>query len=489
MFLRLLISFLLLQIQIYSFSQSNVIISDFNSRPLSRTANGNTIFAGSSSGLPSIIKLDPNNNLVWSRELSSSGQFLSIVAKNESIYLTNFSQNDFRILKMDVIGNLVWSKSYNQSSVGPLNFPLKLYNDSLFSAYIDATELKIFCLDTFGNVLWNKTISVTNESFPISDIWKFRNDVYVSFNAAGHYNLVKFSNSGNLLWHKTYSNNLVNLNYSANTVIHNDGTFTLTGTANVNGTSFLKIDTLGNVIDYKFFDYGASNHLGKSIYYNGKYYLGGFRGDPLSTVQKLRYYISEFDSVFNPLRQIHFDYITTSPLFHLDLIHDGNGFNMVNFIGPDAIFFRFSDLNQITCDTTHFSIDSIPISTFAISNNFSSNLGVTLVADSPIFQNSSVILYPGCQINGVENNATGNEKYSIYPNPNNGQFTLNYNLREGENGSFKIYNAIGQLVYHGNLKQNNGSHNFDLDLSSGVYVWAVESGNAILKNEKFTIIK
>ncbi len=77
----------------------------------------------------------------------------------------------------------------------------------------------------------------------------------------------------------------------------------------------------------------------------------------------------------------------------------------------------------------------------------------------------------------------------FYPNPNNGNFALNYNLGESSKGKFKVYNSIGQLVYQSKLIQNNGSQNFNLNLASGVYVWSVETGNAVLRKDKFVVVK
>lgn len=86
---------------------------------------------------------------------------------------------------------------------------------------------------------------------------------------------------------------------------------------------------------------------------------------------------------------------------------------------------------------------------------------------------------------------------SIFPNPNNGEFSLHYNLNtpdchQGDCGVFKIYNAIGQIVFQEKLLQNNGVRNYQLNLASGVYVWEVlpiviGRGDEVLKREKLII--
>jgi hypothetical protein len=78
---------------------------------------------------------------------------------------------------------------------------------------------------------------------------------------------------------------------------------------------------------------------------------------------------------------------------------------------------------------------------------------------------------------------------SIFPNPNNGEFVLNYNLADFEEGVFKIYNAIGQIVFEEKLIQNNGVSNFQLRLASGAYVWEVRSQDAVLKRERMIVVK
>lgn len=83
---------------------------------------------------------------------------------------------------------------------------------------------------------------------------------------------------------------------------------------------------------------------------------------------------------------------------------------------------------------------------------------------------------------------------SVFPNPNNGEFSLHYNLNtpdchQGDCGVFKIYNAIGQMVFEEKLLQNNGVRNLQLDLAAGVYVWEVESLDEILKRKKMIIYK
>ncbi len=62
----------------------------------------------------------------------------------------------------------------------------------------------------------------------------------------------------------------------------------------------------------------------------------------------------------------------------------------------------------------------------------------------------------------------------IYPNPNSGKFTLEYENLDSEI-SLEIFNNLGQLVHHTNLHQNKTQ--FDLALRNGIYLIKIKSNN------------
>jgi hypothetical protein len=72
-----------------------------------------------------------------------------------------------------------------------------------------------------------------------------------------------------------------------------------------------------------------------------------------------------------------------------------------------------------------------------------------------------------------------NRDFSVYPNPNNGQMTVSYNLEEGENGHLFIYSTLGELVFQRPL--NGGSNQMEVDvigMSSGIYLLKIDvNGN------------
>jgi hypothetical protein len=71
---------------------------------------------------------------------------------------------------------------------------------------------------------------------------------------------------------------------------------------------------------------------------------------------------------------------------------------------------------------------------------------------------------------------THNEPFSVFPNPNNGDFEINfqYDMRDAV---LKIFNALGAEVYNEHLKGNiAGRRKFHLDFASGIYILVLQAG-------------
>jgi hypothetical protein len=81
---------------------------------------------------------------------------------------------------------------------------------------------------------------------------------------------------------------------------------------------------------------------------------------------------------------------------------------------------------------------------------------------------------------------------NIFPNPNNGQATIRFELKQEEYVKIAIYNSMGQLVNSmepGMLHAGSNTVNFDgQDLSTGIYFVNVISGNQLV-SKKINIIK
>lgn len=78
---------------------------------------------------------------------------------------------------------------------------------------------------------------------------------------------------------------------------------------------------------------------------------------------------------------------------------------------------------------------------------------------------------------------TQNHQINIYPNPNNGIFTVEINVT----GNFDIeaYNIIGELIYAGRLKA--GLNSIDLKAEAGVYYYSILDAKKIIHQGKLIV--
>jgi hypothetical protein len=85
---------------------------------------------------------------------------------------------------------------------------------------------------------------------------------------------------------------------------------------------------------------------------------------------------------------------------------------------------------------------------------------------------------------------TKNVSFNLYPNPNNGNFTLVYNLGNETVGKFEIYNEVGMEIGEYLLNSSSGTMPVsNPNLSQGIYFYKVFTGNQILKVGKTVIMK
>jgi hypothetical protein len=87
-------------------------------------------------------------------------------------------------------------------------------------------------------------------------------------------------------------------------------------------------------------------------------------------------------------------------------------------------------------------------------------------------------------------NKIASETIALYPNPNNGNFTLEYNIGNETNGKVRIYNTLGEMVGEYSLENSEGTMNIsNTELSNGVYIWKLYTNSQVDKFGKIIIIK
>jgi len=67
----------------------------------------------------------------------------------------------------------------------------------------------------------------------------------------------------------------------------------------------------------------------------------------------------------------------------------------------------------------------------------------------------------------------------MYPNPNDGKFNLNFNLKNKADAEVTVYDTQGKQVYSEKLPNFSGDYNKAIDISSntkGVYFVKIQQG-------------
>ncbi|MNX65731.1 hypothetical protein D3C86_968000 [compost metagenome] len=92
-----------------------------------------------------------------------------------------------------------------------------------------------------------------------------------------------------------------------------------------------------------------------------------------------------------------------------------------------------------------------------------------------------------CQTNGsssykigvTQDDDVATKDYSLFPNPNNGNFTIRQRVAEDKAIEIKVYNAVGSIVFQKQVNFNNGSFVVNMgNVVPGVYLVCIEnSGN------------
>ncbi len=83
---------------------------------------------------------------------------------------------------------------------------------------------------------------------------------------------------------------------------------------------------------------------------------------------------------------------------------------------------------------------------------------------------------------GIHELPTPNTELILFPNPNNGLFTLSIN-KLSENINIEIYNSVGQLIHNQKIVSENTNLNI-IEWANGIYFLRVLENNVILKQEK-----
>jgi hypothetical protein len=80
--------------------------------------------------------------------------------------------------------------------------------------------------------------------------------------------------------------------------------------------------------------------------------------------------------------------------------------------------------------------------------------------------------------------------FSVFPNPSNGQLTLQYKSEDTAETIWELYNSVGILQHRKIIQHINNQENINIDyLLDGLYFWHLKSKEKILQSGKLLLIK
>lgn len=114
---------------------------------------------------------------------------------------------------------------------------------------------------------------------------------------------------------------------------------------------------------------------------------------------------------------------------------------------------------------------------------------VTDVNSSITYTFNTLAAIPTCSVTGINQLIQGNNHATIYPNPNNGEFNVDYAFELGGQ-EIVLIDILGKEVKYFDLENTKGIKKINIsDLSNGVYIYKIQNKNGVLFSGKINLNK
>jgi hypothetical protein len=470
-----------------------VIIGEFHSPTITF---GTTTLINTNSAAPDIyiVKYDSSGNVIWaiseggtayddafdvdmdtSGNIIVTGIFESPLITFGTTTLINSGWADIFVVKYDSSGNVLWAKSAggafddygNGVSIDQMgnifisgffeSSSINFGTSSLNNIDPGSADLFIVKFSPYGNVLWIKSAggqsddsmeSISTDADGISLITGIFYSTSISFGATSLINaglgdlfITKLDSSGNFIWAKSAGG--ISDDSGANIAIDGNGNVIVTG-------SFASPTiTFGTITLINAYPFGSDIIVVKYDGSGNVLWAMSSGGD--DTDMGLGIAIAADGNIF------------ISGAFQSDTINFGSiSLANVNSGTEDIFVVKFDPSGNIiwALKKGGTSYDRAQ----DISLDGSGNIIITGTFDSPFLSFGPITLtgqgfgdiyvakLDSNMYTSVEEINVSNDQYTIYPNPNNGRFTIHHS----ENvESIEIKNLVGQMIYEDKPNYNN----------------------------------
>lgn len=456
-------------------------------RAITVDASGNAYIAGESypSDAPmiTVVKYSAGGTQCWVRtywrtntnakciQLDNAGK---IIVGGTHVITYGAGGNVYTILKYDTAGTLLWTEDYNGTASPPDN--------SLTSITIDSNN-DIYASGSSKNASGNyDMVTVKFDAVDSSKLWVARydstdsqNNYAISNTIDGNGNIIVTGfthlssgndealtisydpSDGDTNWVRKYNNDAHDFAYK---VLYNNAGYIYTagstGDASTASMLALKYDTSGTLQWHKntlsahpFVFKSAALDQADNLYVTGStkptiFSFSDFvtqKLDNAGNVKWTKTYNGTGNSTDIPMQ------ITVSQNGNVYVCGESYG-NSTNF--------DFTTIKYSQCESTDSLLKPVHI---AVSQNDS----------IPVKENSSI---------------------QVIPNPNNGNMLIVYELPANTNGTFQVYNLIGDRLFSYPLFAGKNSFTINRsELNQGIYFYRVFTGNKQIAADKIVIIK
>lgn len=396
-------------------------------------------------------KLTPQGDTLWARSINFgvlSSEALNAVATNDSgLVLTGYlSQNSapyFKIIvcKINKNGTLQWSKILEGGNNSNIGTSIKQTADSGFivTGYIEnfppfESNTFLLKLNKQGNAIWAKKYNKGNNNVCSGNDVEITGNGYLNYlNAGGFADIMKTDLSGNMIWVKTVSQfvnqSCINCVTPKINKTRDGGYFMLSGDMGFGGIT--KVDSLAQV-----------------QWQNNLFFIT----------------VDGFEAADNG-----YFFIGNGPVYGIRLASPTS--SQIGVIKADSLG------NQSTCTYANGSFINVPDTLAAYPLSLTNVSGGIASALHPIYTTLTLLHDSGCVtfLSGIEQ-LKKNEIISVYPNPSNGSFTIEF-VSSLERATIEVLNVTGEKVYETKLNHHEKKQVELNALAPGMYFLKAYSGN------------